>query len=158
MVRHHQPRKGSVAYSPRKRVAKETPRVKSWPQNDEPKLLGLAGYIISSPCPISAKTFRSSGESTGEMPLSNPSAGSIANAETTKAAHWEIPFMSFSFLCAKSQRICKHDSKTDDRLDETCPESHGRKLEICVPFGREHRHELRPETVSIPNDRSHPWR
>ena len=30
MVRHHQPRKGSVAFSPRKRVAKETPRIKAW--------------------------------------------------------------------------------------------------------------------------------
>ena len=46
MVRHHQPRKGSVAFSPRKRVAKETPRIKSWPQSDEPKLLGLAGYKV----------------------------------------------------------------------------------------------------------------
>ena len=46
MVRHHQPRKGSVAFSPRKRAAKETPRIKSWPQNDEPKLLGLAGYKV----------------------------------------------------------------------------------------------------------------
>ena len=46
MVRHHQPRKGSVAFSPRKRAAKETPRVKSWPQIDEPKLLGLAGYKV----------------------------------------------------------------------------------------------------------------
>ncbi len=32
MVRHHQPRKGSVAYSPRKRAAKETPRVKTRPR------------------------------------------------------------------------------------------------------------------------------
>lgn len=46
MVRHHQPRKGSVAFSPRKRVAKETPRIKSWPKSDEPKLLGLAGYKV----------------------------------------------------------------------------------------------------------------
>jgi len=46
MVRHHQPRKGSVAFSPRKRVARETPRVKSWPQEDETKLLGLAGYKV----------------------------------------------------------------------------------------------------------------
>lgn len=46
MVRHHQPRKGSVAFSPRKRAAKETPRIKSWPKNDEPKLLGLAGYKV----------------------------------------------------------------------------------------------------------------
>ena len=44
MVRHHQPRKGSVAFSPRKRAAKETPRIKSWPQTDDPQLLGLAGY------------------------------------------------------------------------------------------------------------------
>ena len=46
MVRHHQPRKGSVAFSPRKRVAKETPRIKAWPSNEEPKLLGLAGYLM----------------------------------------------------------------------------------------------------------------
>ena len=46
MVRHHQPRKGSVAFSPRKRAAKETPRIKSWPSHDEPKLLGLAGYKV----------------------------------------------------------------------------------------------------------------
>ena len=46
MVRHHQPRKGSVAFSPRKRVAKETPRIKAWPSNEEPKLLGLAGYKV----------------------------------------------------------------------------------------------------------------
>jgi len=46
MVRHHQPRKGSVAFSPRKRVAKETPRIKSWPQEDESKLLGIAGYKV----------------------------------------------------------------------------------------------------------------
>jgi len=46
MVRHHQPRKGSVAFSPRKRAAKETPRIKSWPLDDEPKLLGLAGYKV----------------------------------------------------------------------------------------------------------------
>ena len=46
MARHHQPRKGSVAFSPRKRSAKETPRIKSWPVADEPKLLGLAGYKV----------------------------------------------------------------------------------------------------------------
>ncbi|MDR2874138.1 MAG: 50S ribosomal protein L3 [Methanobrevibacter sp.] len=46
MTRHHQPRKGSVAFSPRKRAAKETPRIKSWPQKDQPKLLGFAGYKV----------------------------------------------------------------------------------------------------------------
>ena len=46
MARHHQPRKGSVAFSPRKRAAKETPRIKSWPAEDEPKLLGFSGYKV----------------------------------------------------------------------------------------------------------------
>ncbi|MDR0900925.1 MAG: 50S ribosomal protein L3 [Methanobrevibacter sp.] len=46
MVRHHQPRKGSVAFSPRKRAAKETPRIKAWPHEDEPKILGFAGYKV----------------------------------------------------------------------------------------------------------------
>jgi len=46
MSRHHQPRKGSVAFSPRKRAAKETPRIKSWAEQDEPKLLGFAGYKV----------------------------------------------------------------------------------------------------------------
>lgn len=46
MARHHQPRKGSIAFSPRKRSAKETPRIKSWPLVDHPGLLGFAGYKV----------------------------------------------------------------------------------------------------------------
>lgn len=46
MTRHHQPRKGSVAFSPRKRSAKESPRIKSWPKTDETKLLGFPGYKV----------------------------------------------------------------------------------------------------------------
>lgn len=46
MTRHHQPRKGSVAFSPRKRAAKQSPRIKSWPQADETGLLGIAGYKV----------------------------------------------------------------------------------------------------------------
>ena len=46
MTRHHQPRKGSVAFSPRKRVAKETPSVSTWPESDEAGLLGFAGYKV----------------------------------------------------------------------------------------------------------------
>lgn len=46
MARHHHPRKGSLAFSPRKRASKETPRVKSWPQFDEIGLLGFAGYKV----------------------------------------------------------------------------------------------------------------
>ena len=60
MVRHHQPRKGSVAFSPRKRAAKETPRVKSWPQIDEPKLLGLAGYKVGMTHAIVTNTDKNS--------------------------------------------------------------------------------------------------
>lgn len=46
MTRHHQPRKGSVAFSPRKRASKQSPRIKSWPQVDETGLLGFAGYKV----------------------------------------------------------------------------------------------------------------
>ena len=46
MTRHHQPRKGSVAFSPRKRASKQSPRIKSWPQADEMGLLGFAGYKV----------------------------------------------------------------------------------------------------------------
>ncbi|MDO5851006.1 MAG: 50S ribosomal protein L3 [Methanobacteriaceae archaeon] len=46
MTRHHQPRKGSVAFSPRKRAAKETPRISSWPEVEETGLLGFAGYKV----------------------------------------------------------------------------------------------------------------
>jgi large subunit ribosomal protein L3 len=46
MTRHHQPRKGSVAFSPRKRAAKQSPRIKSWPQVEETGLLGFAGYKV----------------------------------------------------------------------------------------------------------------
>ncbi len=46
MTRHHQPRKGSVAFSPRKRASKQSPRIKSWPNSDEMGLLGFAGYKV----------------------------------------------------------------------------------------------------------------
>ncbi|MHC1597166.1 MAG: 50S ribosomal protein L3 [Methermicoccaceae archaeon] len=38
------PRRGSLAFSPRKRAKSETPRISSWPTSTEPKLLGFAGY------------------------------------------------------------------------------------------------------------------
>jgi len=40
----HRPRRGSLAFSPRKRAKSETPRISSWPTSDEPRLLGFAGY------------------------------------------------------------------------------------------------------------------
>lgn len=46
MTRHHQPRKGSVAFSPRKRASKQSPRIKSWPELEETGLLGFAGYKV----------------------------------------------------------------------------------------------------------------
>jgi large subunit ribosomal protein L3 len=46
MTRHHQPRKGSVAYSPRKRAAKESPKTRSWPETEEIGLLGFPGYKV----------------------------------------------------------------------------------------------------------------
>ncbi|RLG26768.1 50S ribosomal protein L3 [Methanosarcinales archaeon] len=40
----HRPRRGSLAYSPRKRAKSEVPQIKAWPESDEVKLLGFAGY------------------------------------------------------------------------------------------------------------------
>ncbi|MFH1788630.1 MAG: 50S ribosomal protein L3 [Candidatus Altiarchaeota archaeon] len=44
MAKGHKPRYGSLAYVPRKRSKKQTPRVHSWQDSGEPKLLGFAGY------------------------------------------------------------------------------------------------------------------
>ena len=46
MARHHQPRKGSVAFSPRKRAARESPQISSWPEREELGLLGFPGYKV----------------------------------------------------------------------------------------------------------------
>lgn len=46
MSRHHQPRKGSVAYSPRKRAASESPKTSSWPETEEVGILGFPGYKV----------------------------------------------------------------------------------------------------------------
>lgn len=46
MSRHHQPRKGSVAFSPRKRAAQESPKTSSWPETEETVLLGFPGYKV----------------------------------------------------------------------------------------------------------------
>ena len=45
MAERHRPRRGSMAYSPRKRARAETPHIKSWPQGtDKPKIQGFLGY------------------------------------------------------------------------------------------------------------------
>ncbi|HLB69529.1 MAG: 50S ribosomal protein L3 [Candidatus Methanoperedens sp.] len=44
MSHPHRPRRGSIAYSPRVRARSEIPRVRAWPQQTQPKLLGFAGY------------------------------------------------------------------------------------------------------------------
>ena len=44
MTKRHRPRRGSLAYSPRKRAKSEVPRIRAWPEQDEPRILGFAGY------------------------------------------------------------------------------------------------------------------
>jgi large subunit ribosomal protein L3 len=45
MPNKRRPKKGSQAYSPRKRAKRQTPRVEAWPEISEgPKLQGFAGY------------------------------------------------------------------------------------------------------------------
>ena len=45
MPKRHHPRRGSMAYSPRKRARQETPHIKSWPEGaDKPKIQGFLGY------------------------------------------------------------------------------------------------------------------
>lgn len=45
MPERHHPRRGSMAFSPRKRARAETPHVKSWPEGgDKPKIQGFLGY------------------------------------------------------------------------------------------------------------------
>ncbi len=44
-MKYSRPRRGSLAFSPRKRASRIIPRIRSWPNYDgEPKLLGFAGY------------------------------------------------------------------------------------------------------------------
>ncbi len=38
------PRRGSLAYTPKKRAKKERPRIRSWPEESNVRLLGFAGY------------------------------------------------------------------------------------------------------------------
>ncbi len=45
MPKTRRPRKGSKAYSPRKRAKRQTPRIDAWPEIEEgPKVQGFAGY------------------------------------------------------------------------------------------------------------------
>ncbi len=47
MAKGHRPRRGSLAYSPRKRAKSHIARFRSWPEsNGEPKLQGFAGYKV----------------------------------------------------------------------------------------------------------------
>ena len=44
MATIHRPRRGSLAYSPRKRAKSEVPRIRSWPEEDKARIAGFAGY------------------------------------------------------------------------------------------------------------------
>ncbi|PIT84382.1 50S ribosomal protein L3 [Candidatus Micrarchaeota archaeon CG10_big_fil_rev_8_21_14_0_10_45_29] len=44
MAKHNRPRKGSLAFNPRKRANKQTPTINFWAEREEPSLLGFAGY------------------------------------------------------------------------------------------------------------------
>lgn len=45
MAKTHRPRRGSLAFSPRKRAKSQVPKVRSWSEgNGEPKMSGFAGY------------------------------------------------------------------------------------------------------------------
>lgn len=47
MSETHRPRRGSLAYSPRKRAKSQVPKYHAWPQhNGEPVLQGFAGYKV----------------------------------------------------------------------------------------------------------------
>ncbi len=47
MAKGHRPRRGSLAFSPRKRSQSHIPRFRSWPESDsEPKIQGFAGYKV----------------------------------------------------------------------------------------------------------------
>jgi len=47
MANLHRPRRGSLAFSPRKRAKSQIPTVRSWSEgNNEPKLGGFAGYKV----------------------------------------------------------------------------------------------------------------
>ncbi len=42
--RAHRPRRGSLAFSPRVRAPSPLPHIRSWPEEEETRLLGFAGY------------------------------------------------------------------------------------------------------------------
>ncbi len=44
MAKIHRPRRGSLAYSPRKRAKSEVPRIRSWSPEDKARMAGFAGY------------------------------------------------------------------------------------------------------------------
>lgn len=44
MPRIHHPHRGSLGYRPKKRASSPVPRIKSWPQIEEVKMLGFCGY------------------------------------------------------------------------------------------------------------------
>jgi large subunit ribosomal protein L3 len=44
MAKIHRPRRGSLAFSPRKRAKSEVPRIRSWSEGDKARMAGFAGY------------------------------------------------------------------------------------------------------------------
>ncbi|MEM2217259.1 MAG: 50S ribosomal protein L3, partial [Thermofilaceae archaeon] len=46
MAKHRRPRRGSMAYYPRKRARSIVARIRRWGESEKPQLLGFAGYKV----------------------------------------------------------------------------------------------------------------
>ncbi len=70
MSKIHRPRRGSLAFSPRKRAKREVPRIRAWAVQEETKLIGFAGYKAGMTHVI--MTDNSPHSITSEMQISVP--------------------------------------------------------------------------------------
>ena len=74
MAKRHHPKRGSMAYSPRKRAKSHIPRFRSWPEIDEdkPRLLGFAGYKAGMTHVIAVDPADKKNKPTGGMEIHVP--------------------------------------------------------------------------------------
>ena len=126
------PRKGSMAYWPRKRARRLYSRIRCWPKTDEVKLLGFAGYKVGM-THISITDNRKNSTTKGE--------------DIT----WPVTIIECPPIKIAAIQLYKHEAygiKLANQVMVKCDKELGRKLSLPKKIDEKKKEELKAEDYS----------
>lgn len=156
MPKHHRPRKGSLAFWPRRRASKPRAQVKNWAQIEEPKPVGFVAYKVGMALAIIIDNRANSPTANEKisLPITILEApplklvGAVGYVKTPYGLKTKTTFLSAE-LPKELARLISMPKKIKVKLDDLKTAGEIRALLATQPklagFGRK-----KPELVEIP--------